>query len=79
MPRYFFNLRDDVDAVDPDGSELCDLAAAKKQAEAYAVDMAAASIQEQHKLNLDHRIEIADHTGALLDTVHFRNVLTLEG
>ena len=60
MPRFFFNLRNDIDADDPEGTELPDLAAAKRKAEAYAIDMAAASITEHHKLNLDHRIEIAD-------------------
>lgn len=79
MPLYFFNLRNDLDADDPEGAELPNLAAAKDRAKAYAVDMAAASIQEHHKLNLDHRIEIADEGGAILDEVRFRDVLVVEG
>ena len=79
MPLFFFNLRNDLDADDLEGTDLPNLAAARERARAYAVNMAAASIQEHQRLNLDHRIEIADASGAVLETVYFRDVLTLEG
>ena len=79
MPRYFFNLRDDIDAIDEEGRELPDLAAAREAAVLYAVEMAGASVTEQRKLDLSHRIEVADKAGAVLDQVEFRDVIRVEG
>jgi hypothetical protein len=78
MPRYFFHLRNDLDVPDPEGKELPDLDAARAQALAFAVDMAAASVLEHRKLNLQHRIDVEDETGAILLTVTFGDAITLE-
>jgi hypothetical protein len=79
VPRYFFHLRNDLNADDEEGAELPDLDAARERAKAFALDMAAASILEHQKLNLHHRIEIADASGAILEVIEFRDVLTLVG
>ena len=78
MPRYFFHLRNDLDVPDPEGQELPDLRAARAQAVAYAVDMAAASVLEHRKVNLGHRIDVEDEAGQVLDTVNFGDVVTIE-
>jgi hypothetical protein len=44
----------------------------------FAVDMSAASILEHRKLNLDHRIIVADAEGKELLTVKFGDVLTVQ-
>lgn len=78
MAHYFFNLRSDLDAEDPEGAELPDLQAAREKAEHYALDLAAASILEQRKVNIHHRIEVADPAGEILLTVEFGDVIRIE-
>ncbi len=78
MPRYFFNLRNDLDAFDEEGTELPNLEAARERAERYALDMTAASVLEQRKINLHHRIEVAGEAGDILLTVEFGDVLEIE-
>jgi hypothetical protein len=78
MPRYFFHLRNDMDVPDPEGQELADLDAARAQAVAYAIDMAAASVLEHRKVNLQHRIEVEDEAGQVLETVKFGDAVANE-
>ena len=76
MERYFFNLYDDDVALDEEGAECLDLAAAKARAFAGAREMACAEVL-QGLLTLDHRIEVVDESGALVWTVHFGDVVTV--
>jgi hypothetical protein len=78
MPRYFFHLRNDLSVDDEEGEEFPTLEAALKRAEEYALDMSAASVLEHHKLNLHHRIEIANSSGEILATVEFGDVVKVE-
>jgi hypothetical protein len=75
MPRYFFHLHNDVDAEDPEGIELADLAEARERAIVYARDMASLSIVDHGRLILSHRIDVADQSGEIVHTVHFRDVV----
>ena len=78
VPRFYFNLRNDLSVDDEEGEEYPTLEAARKRAEQYALDMSAASVMEHHKLNLHHRIEIADSDGQTLLTVEFGDVVKVE-
>ncbi len=78
MPRYYFNLRNDMSVDDEEGQELPDLEAARVWAQRYALDMTAASVLEQHKINLQHRIEVTDESGQDVLTVEFGDVITVE-
>jgi hypothetical protein len=78
VPRYFFNLRNDLDTDDLEGQELAGLDQARSLARKYALDMTAASVLEQGKVNLHHRIEVADGAGQIVLTVEFGEVLTIE-
>ena len=78
MPRYFFHLRNDLDVPDAEGKDLPDLDAARAQAVAFAVDMAAASLLEHRKLNLHHRIDLEDEAGTILLTVAFGDAVAIE-
>jgi hypothetical protein len=78
VPRYYFNLRNDVSVDDPEGEEHPSLDAARVRAEAYARDMAAATVLEQSKINLHHRIEVADESGQIVVTVEFGDVVKVE-
>jgi hypothetical protein len=78
MPRFFFHLRNDMSVDDEEGREFPDAGAARLQAVEYAVDMSAASILEHRKINLHHRIEMADESGEILATVEFGDVISVE-
>lgn len=77
MPRYFFHLHDDIDAIDPEGNELANLTEARERAAKYAMDMAALSIVERGHIILSHRIDVADQAGEIVHTVHFRDVVQI--
>jgi hypothetical protein len=78
MPRYYFHLRNDLLVDDEEGIELPDMEAARVKAEEYALDMSAASVLEHRKINLHHRIEVADETGEVVLRVEFGDVVTVE-
>lgn len=72
MPRYFLHI--DELATDPDGTELPDLEAARREAMLSAREMLA----EWIILGADDiptRIVITDEEGTILGVVHFRDVL----
>lgn len=72
MPRYFLHI-DELD-TDPDGTELPDLEAARREAVLSAREMLA----EWIILGADDiptRIVITDEEGSILSVVHFRDVL----
>ena len=75
MPRYYFHLHNDVEAPDEEGKEFPDLAAAKDYAISEARTLAAEQIKEQGDLVLHHRIDIADESGSILDTVRWADVV----
>lgn len=77
VDRYFFHLRDDLDVEDEEGTDLPDLDAAISRSVVYAIDMAATAVLEQRKLDLHHRIEVADAAGTILHTTEFRDVLVV--
>jgi hypothetical protein len=77
VPRYFFHLYDELVVLDQEGKDLPSLQAAHETALDNAREMACAEVLDGH-LNLTHRIEIADESGKVLGTVHFRDVVVVE-
>ena len=78
MPRYFFDLHNDVDALDEEGKELPDPQSARAHALREARQMIHASIDEQGHIDLRHRIEIRDEGRAIVDVVHFEDSVTIK-
>lgn len=78
MPRFYFNLRNDLVVDDEEGLELPDLAAAREYALFNARSIAAENVHKG-KLNLSHRIEITDDDKQVLATVSFADAVTVEG
>ncbi len=76
MPHYYFHLYNDVVALDDEGVDLPDDAAAIRHAGANAREMAAHSVRDGH-LTLDHRIDITDDRGEKVGTVYFRDVVEI--
>ena len=77
MPRYFFNLYDDMTVIDEEGVKLPDFEAARRKAIGDARDMACTEVLEG-RLKLRHRIEVADESGGVLLTVLFRDVVEVK-
>ena len=76
MPR-FFNLHDDIVALDEEGKEFPSLQAAREWAFHVTREMACAEVLEGH-LSLKHRIEIADERGKVLAKIFFRDAVEVE-
>jgi hypothetical protein len=77
VPLYFLHLYNDEIVLDGEGQELADEEAAREQAIVNAREMACAELQKGH-LNLKHRIDVADESGHVLITVHFRDIVRVE-
>ena len=78
MPRYFFHLYNDVISMDEEGLELPDLDAAHANGIKEAREMMVDSVSEG-RINFSHRIDIADESGAVVDSVVFAEAVTIEG
>ena len=78
MPRFFFHLFNDEDTLDREGMELSDEAAAHEQAIRAAKDMASQGVADG-RLVLSNRIEVVNEAGEVVETVHFRDVVHVEG
>jgi hypothetical protein len=78
VPRFYFHLRNDMDVPDEEGREFPDLDAAR----ASALDLGRFEVSEMVKTEgrvvLHHRIDIEDEQGRMLDSVPFRDVLSVE-
>ena len=77
MPKYFFDLHNDVDALDAEGKDLPDVAAAKANALKEAREMIQASVGEEGKINLHHCIQVSDETWDTIYTLQFRDAVVI--
>lgn len=78
MPRYFFDLHNDVDVLDEEGKELPNLEAAKAEALREVREMLQASITDSGTINLRHHIDVRDETGRIMHVIHFEDVVTVQ-
>jgi len=79
VPRYFLHLYNDIEAADPDGVELPNLGAARMVALHNARFTVAETIKTEGRFVGDHRIDIEDAEGNVLDTIYFRDAVTIDG
>ena len=77
MPRFFFNLYDDLDVLDEEGLELPDLEAAKAVGVQNARSIAAEQVLGG-KLVLSSRIEITDERGKVVKKIRFADAIEIE-
>ena len=74
MPKYFLHIKDGQALIeDPDGADYPNPAAAHAEAVQGARDILAQQLKNGIPLD-GHAIEIRDETGALCETVLFRDV-----
>jgi hypothetical protein len=78
MPRYFFHLRNDVDAPDREGVQLTSLDAAEQFALRTARFNAAETIKDEGRFVGDHCIDIEDEDDTVLETIYFRDAVAIE-
>ena len=78
MPRYFLHLYNHVEARDEDGVELPNIGAARMVALHNARFTVAETIKTEGRFAGDHRIDIEDGEGNVLDTIYFRDAVTIE-
>lgn len=77
MPRFFFHLYDDAVWSDEEERELPSAEVARSEAIKSAQEMACAEVLAG-RLNLGHRIEVADERGRVIHLVRFRDVVEVE-
>jgi len=77
MPRYYFNLFNDSDAMDEEGSEHADLAAATAAAMKSVRELIAAHVVGGRPIDLHHRIEVTESDGKVAATVRFGDAITI--
>jgi hypothetical protein len=78
VPRYFFDLHNDVDVLDPEGKELPSLAAAIAHALGEARAMIQASVAETGRIDLHHHIDIRDEARTIVHVVHFEDAVAVQ-
>ena len=79
MPRYYFHLHNDIDVPDHEGVELPDLDAARAHARLQARTLVGELVKDEGRIILNHHLDIEDEQGTVLETVEFREVVTIEG
>jgi hypothetical protein len=78
VPKFYFHLINDMDVPDEEGQELPDLAAARAHGVRQAQILIGEMAKEEARIVLHHRIDIEDEEGTVLDTVRFRDVVSVE-
>jgi hypothetical protein len=77
MARYYFNLYNDHTAIDAEGTDLPDDAAAHERAIREARYMAAESVKSYGHLVKHHRIAVVNQAGEEVATVRFGDVVSV--
>jgi hypothetical protein len=78
VTRYYFHLHNDVEAPDPDGVDIRILDEARAMALRNARFTAAETIIVVVHFVGDHRIDIEDKDGTVLDTIYFKEAVKVE-
>jgi hypothetical protein len=77
MPRFFFNLRDEISVEDKEGKELPDALKAREMAVTCARGMMAEDIKDG-RLMLKDEIDIVDERGEKILTLPFREAIEIQ-
>jgi len=77
VPRYYFDVYDDVIAKDDEGMELPNIAAARLNAIAGARDIIAAQVRHGYLVR-SHWIEVRDEAGETVLTLPFRETVDIK-
>jgi hypothetical protein len=75
MPRYFFDLYNDMVVRDEEGALLRGPSEAYGHALYEAWEMITASVVEHKRIDLAHRIEVRDDAGKILEEIRFEKAI----
>jgi len=78
MPRFYFHLFNDINVADNEGQNFGNLAEAREFAIEQARALIAATTVDEGRIVLHHRIDIEDERHELLESLHFRDAVTVE-
>jgi hypothetical protein len=78
MPRFFFDLHNDIDAQDEEGRDLPDVDAVVAEAVKEARALIKASIDETGRIDLRHHIDVRDVSGNTVFVIHFEDAVTVQ-
>jgi hypothetical protein len=77
MPKFFFNLRNDVCVNDEEGRDLADAVKAREMAVSVARDIMSEDIKDG-RLVLKDEIDVIDDMGEKVLTLPFRDAIEIE-
>ena len=77
MPKFFFNLRDDVSINDWEGKDLTDVAMARELAIKHARGMMSEDVKDG-RLVLKDEIEVVDEQGEPVLKLPFRDAIEID-
>jgi hypothetical protein len=75
MPRYFFDLYNDIVALDEEGVVLPNAEAAQDRGLVEAREMIRASVEEHNRIDLGHRVQIREEGGDIVAEVKFEDAV----
>ena len=78
MPRYFFDLHNDIEAPDNEGRELPNVDAVVAEAVKEARELIKASIDDTGRIDLRHHIDVRDEHGESVFVIHFEDAVTVQ-
>ena len=78
MPRYYFDLHNDIDTVDEEGVELAGVDDAVGHALREARWMIQASVADTARIDLRHHIDVRDENGNVIYVMHFEDAVTVQ-
>lgn len=78
MPRYHFDICDNIETPDEEGREMADDQFARRYAIEVARELVCSDVHEGH-LNLDHYIAVRRGDGAAGFRVAFRDAFIITG
>lgn len=76
MPRYFFNIVEgNSSAIDPDGADLPDVAAARREAVLSVRAIVGDDLRSGGSFTADRRIEVTDESGKVVFSLSFTDAI----
>jgi len=75
MPIYFFNLHNDVEAVDNEGMDFPDASAALIFAVQSVRNLIAFSIESEGSFSVHHSLDVLNADGVLIEKINFGSVV----
>jgi hypothetical protein len=78
VPRFYFNLHDDLDVLDDEGMEHPNLEAARTHALHCVRVTFAETAKDEGRVTLHHHIDIVDEHGVVLHSVKFGDAVKVD-